>query len=1037
MTTQPHLRGSAAVVLALSLVGTLVPGGARADAPVATAPTPLSALPMSIASSASSGPAVDRSAGSAWEDPSYRPDRGSWRDYVLAPTTRLVRPVAVEQLPGRGGGVEGDPERLLRRDGRSLTMTSQGDRTTSPLVVVDFGKEVSGPVRVHVTGASAQPPDLRVCYSESRRYLARFAGQNDGQTDDAPGCDTANIFNGFPGQEYTYDSDSHSLPIAEAELPATVEDPVLRGGFRYATLFVDGPGSVEIDHVSMRFTAAQGQGELGDYAGHFLSSDHLLNKIWYAGAYTVQVNTDRPDTAKSWPYAQGEADHADDMVPGADPGTDVIFDGGKRDRIIWQGDLAVQNPVAYVSTYDLPAVENSLTSLAGQQLEDGYVPAASLVGPHNQGELRNYGEYVTWFVANMAEHYRWTGDLDYLRRWWPAMLEATGWLADQRDETGLISFEASGSCGHYGYRNCGHETYVNSLFVRNLDQMAELAPDVGSPDLAAGYAEEADELRAAVNEQLWNAETGAYRLSLEIPGAYPQDGNAAAVLAGVASARKSKRALAYLRRTSWNDIGALTVSPSTPNSALPAFHAPLPSWMEVDARLTGPGAGVAQQETSFVLMKRFWGWMLDRDPGSTFWEHVLPDGTPNLEQFSSLAHGWAAGPTVTMSTHVLGVNPLEAGFRKFEVRPHPGSLRWAEGTVPTPRGPVRTSWTTRAGEMSMQVRVPDGTSADLAAPVISPRATVTLGGVRVWRDGQARNGSGASFADGYVTVPSVGPGRHTVATRNPGPVRTRVEVVTSPIDVVAEPGDIQALDAVVTGRAPGRLTGTVAVDTPPGWRPSQRRFPIDVRSGGRTVSRSYRFFVQVPDDASGGSFDVRAEATVGRRADVGVTRVRLSRTNGLFGFDGSADGWRAGENVTSVTSVSGFANGPGRPYSGSGALEAIATAAPGEAERKVLVEPASPLDLGSARSLLVRMNGYGGAPGADGYQGTVRLTGADGDVLEETFAVSPDAWNTLDVDLSAWDGRSAISRAEVSFAATGTTQEWQPRFQVDAIEWVE
>jgi hypothetical protein len=29
-------------------------------------------------------------------------------------------------------------------------------------------------------------------------------------------------------------------------------------------------------------------------------------------------------------------------VPHADPGKEVIFDGAKRDRVVWQGDLAVQ-----------------------------------------------------------------------------------------------------------------------------------------------------------------------------------------------------------------------------------------------------------------------------------------------------------------------------------------------------------------------------------------------------------------------------------------------------------------------------------------------------------------------------------------------------------------------------------------------------------------------------------------------------------------------------------------------------------------------
>lgn len=99
---------------------------------------------------------------------------------------------------------------------------------------------------------------------------------------------------------------------------------------------------MDLGAVSLGFAAAPQQASPAAYQGYFLSSDNELNKIWYAGAYTVQLDTWMSDTAKSWPYATGESDHADNQVPHADPGKEVIFDGAKRDRVVWQGDLAVQ-----------------------------------------------------------------------------------------------------------------------------------------------------------------------------------------------------------------------------------------------------------------------------------------------------------------------------------------------------------------------------------------------------------------------------------------------------------------------------------------------------------------------------------------------------------------------------------------------------------------------------------------------------------------------------------------------------------------------
>jgi hypothetical protein len=268
------------------------------------------------------------------------------------------------------------------------------------------------------------------------------------------------------------------------------------------------------------------------------------------------------------------------------------------------------------------------------------------------------------------------------------------------------------------------------------------------------------------------------------------------------------------------------------------------------------------------------------------------------------------------------------------------------------------------------------------------------------------------------------------------PVRTEATVSLSPAATVVEGGDLLAFDATVTGKAPRRLEGTIAVTVPDGWTASRRTIDVDLPSNGRPVSHGYRFFVRVPEDAASGASEVGVRLRYAHRAAHDSSTVRLTRTETVSDFDDGVDGWQAGQNVQSVASVGSFANGPGRPYAGSGALEATARAVPGQDERQVFLAPAEPLDLGQAQSFLVHLDSYGGAPGASGYQAVVRLTGTGGDVLEKTFAVSADAWNTLELDVSSWAGRDAVSRVEVGFSAPGGTVDWSPRFQVDQVEWV-
>jgi hypothetical protein len=164
-----------------------------------------------------------------------------------------------------------------------------------------------------------------------------------------------------------------------------------------------------------------------------------------------------------------------------------------------------------------------------------------------------------------------------------------------------------------------------------------------------------------------------------------------------------------------------------------------------------------------------------------------------------------------------------------------------------------------------------------------------------------------------------------------------------------------------------------------------------------------------------------------------ATAFTVSDNSTLYDFESGTQGWVAGANVSSVSKVGSFANGPGKPQDGSGALDAESAGAPADAFRSVSVEPGSAIDLSSASTLTAQVDGYGGMPGATGYEAKVTLTGAGGEELTKTFPVTPDSWNALGLDVSGWAARSALSRIEIGFRAVGTSAQWQPHFQVDSL----
>jgi hypothetical protein len=79
-------------------------------------------------------------------------------------------------------------------------------------------------------------------------------------------------------------------------------------------------------------------------------------------------------------------------------------------------------------------------------------------------------------------------------------------------------------------------------------------------------------------------------------------------------------------------------------------------------------------------------WDQMTDPQNPFFtgtmgENIGPDGTAT-EARTSLAHGWASGPTPILTGYVLGIQPVKPGYQTFTVTPHPGNLRWGRGRGP-------------------------------------------------------------------------------------------------------------------------------------------------------------------------------------------------------------------------------------------------------------------------------------------------------------------------------------------------------------------
>lgn len=384
------------------------------------------------------------------------------------------------------------------------------------------------------------------------------------------------------------------------------------------------------------------------YVGSFRCDDERLNRIWQVGAYTVHLNMQ-----------------------------EYLWDGIKRDRLVWIGDMHPE-----VSTIDAVFGHNDVVPRSLDLTRD--------VTPVTEW-MNGISSYSMWWVLIHEEWWRHHGDRAYLEKqktYMQALLKKLAGLigADGREKIDGMRFLDWPSSPNQQGVTAG----LQGLLVMTLESGARLLIALGDAE-TAGLCREAAARGRKVVPDVNGSKSGAALLAL----------------AGMTDAKRTAHEV-------------LKVGGAKDVSTFYGFYV-----------LQALGQA-GEMDAALEIVRTYWGAMLDRG-ATTFWEdfnldwladsaridELVPPGKKDLhgdfgaycyEGFRhSFCHGWASGPTAFLSQQVLGVQPLEPGFAKVRIAPQLGSLRWAEGTYPTPRGVIRVRHE-RAPDGSIQsdIKLPDG-----------------------------------------------------------------------------------------------------------------------------------------------------------------------------------------------------------------------------------------------------------------------------------------------------------------------------------------
>ena len=307
---------------------------------------------------------------------------------------------------------------------------------------------------------------------------------------------------------------------------------------------------------------------------------------------------------------------------------------------------------------------------------------------------------LAW-ILELDDHLLYSGRLEPARRALPrvqAMLDVyrtcwkDGLLVSPRGAPYWHFYEwadgLDGQLGKHGLTTDRWDAPLNAFYVLALDAAARLFQSVGEERQASAYASDAQAIRQAIGERFWDDREQAFRTYIG-PGCAPHFAKLTQALILCAGACPAERASPLRRRLTEQD-GRMVET--TLSHSFYAFEALLQ-----EPELYGSYV--------FGKIERDWGSMLYRG-ATSFWETIK--GADDFAKAGSLCHGWSAIPVYFYQTYLLGVKPLEPGFRRFSLTPLGSVLDKASGTIPTPHGAIEVSWHKEQGAVSCQVTHPDG-----------------------------------------------------------------------------------------------------------------------------------------------------------------------------------------------------------------------------------------------------------------------------------------------------------------------------------------
>jgi hypothetical protein len=501
--------------------------------------------------------------------------------------------------------------------GDGCLFTNNGE---NPAILLDFGREIHGGIEIGC-GLYTEDKALTRSTVKCRIRLGESATEAMSELREKGAC------NGHGMRDMTEDLISNGMRFFGDM------------GFRFVRIDLLEPGTLQLEYVK-----AVSRMRPFRKVGDFRSSDERLNRIFDTALQTANL------CAQTF-----------------------IWDGIKRDRLVWAGDMYPQICTHLAVYGNEPVIAESLAYLADITPADSWMCIPS---------------YSMWWLCGVYEHYFATGDKSFISARKGYIAETYGNLARH--------IAADGACT------------ISNAVLDWPTRKNQPAARAGHQALFSHTFAVGSKIAKALGDEAWADDLSAKAAKTALKGLSHHGSKPAAAMLSLYGLRPA------------GEMYSLSLSRDG-LSGMSTFF----GYFILDA-MAKAGAKAHSVDT----LRDYWGAMLDMG-ATSFWEGFdvswtnnavrideLPvAGRPNIHADNgdfcykglrnSLCHGWSSSPAAWLIHNVLGVRPVAPGCREVAVEPFLGDLEWAEGALATPFGPVKVSVR----------KMPDGSlKTDVCAP---------------------------------------------------------------------------------------------------------------------------------------------------------------------------------------------------------------------------------------------------------------------------------------------------------------------------------